>query len=495
MLSLDRIHSNKNITPKPLIYNIIENHNYDNIILIHDQINNPDQFAYYANSQSLSIIYNSSSSRNELTELLTKYFINIKRIAFVFHNAHINALKEFLNTKALFDFNDLETDVTTYSDNLQLIIDLSNKFNVQHLDFLACNTLLYDHWIKYYNILSEKTHAIVGASNDETGNIKYGGDWTLENTNEDIKNIYFTNDVENYAYTLATTIIQAGGTITLSQATSTSNIIGTYSDGTAPVTLTSWPVTIQNNNSASSTLTVIFATNLYFTSTYGIANGYFILGSNNITIEGNNKEVNINGISSYPGLFQNGTNSTTPSFTDITIEYLGVTSSGNSSLISSFPYGGWVCQEYFGSYATSGNITVNYCYSNGTIGTSCGGIFGGGAGFSSSGTISVYNCYSIGSIGQSGGGIFGEATGIYSSPTISAYNCYSTGAIGTYGGGIFGSGTGIFSSGTISANNCYSLGSIGLEAGGIFGIFAGYLAQSTSSTVYAKINPQRNLRM
>ena len=485
---LNNILTNHN-NPVPFTYSITHNHNFDNIILIHDQINNYKEFALYANNKSLSIIYNSSSSSNELTELLTKYFKKIKRIAFVFHNANITNLKEFINNKPLFDFNDLETDVATYSDNLQFIIDLSNKFNVEHLDFLACNTLLYDHWNKYYNILKEKTNAIIGASNDLTGNIKYGADWTLENTNEDIKNIYFTNDVENYAYTLdATTISQAGGTITFSQADSISNIIGTYSNGTT-VTLTSssWPATINNTDSTNTTLTITFNTNLYLTNTYGNTNGYFILGSNNITINGNNKEVNINGISSYPGLFQNGTNSTTPSFTGITIENLGVTST-NSTLIQTTPYGGWVCQGYFGAYAISGNITVNYCYSNGNIGGEGGGIFGEATGQYSSATISAYNCYSLGSIIPYGGGIFGSYTGYSSSGTISAYNCYSFGSIGQNGGGIFGDSAGLSSSGTISAYNCYSLGSIGQSGGGIFGSYAGGSAQSTSPTSYAKIN-------
>jgi len=66
----------------PLIYSIIENHEYDNIILIHDKINNPQQFSLCANSKSLAIIYNESSSNDELLELLNKYFINIKRISF-----------------------------------------------------------------------------------------------------------------------------------------------------------------------------------------------------------------------------------------------------------------------------------------------------------------------------------------------------------------------------------------------------------------------------
>ena len=77
------------------------------------------------------------------------------------------------------------------------------------------NTLLYDNWKSYYNILHKETetNVIVGASNDETGNIKHGGDWILESTKEDISTIYFTNNIENYNETLVALTIQSSGGI------------------------------------------------------------------------------------------------------------------------------------------------------------------------------------------------------------------------------------------------------------------------------------------
>jgi hypothetical protein len=131
------------------------------------------QFSLYANYKSLSIVYNSSSSNDELLKILEKYFINIKRIALVFHNSNIDGLKEFTNNKPLFEFDDLENKNNQYSLNMQFIIDIANKFNVENLDYLTCNTLLHENWNKYFDILKEKTKMTIGASNDETGNIKY----------------------------------------------------------------------------------------------------------------------------------------------------------------------------------------------------------------------------------------------------------------------------------------------------------------------------------
>ena len=55
-------------------------------------------------------------------------------------------------------------------------------------------------WVNYYNLLTEKTGVVVGASDDYTGNLKYGGDWVMESTSEDVELIYFTESIEYYKY-------------------------------------------------------------------------------------------------------------------------------------------------------------------------------------------------------------------------------------------------------------------------------------------------------
>jgi len=176
---------------------------------------------------------------------------------------------------------------------------------------------------------------------------------------------------------------------------------------------------------------------------------YFIMGTSNITIDGQNNILEINNISYYYGLVQNGT-SDLNGMNNIIIKNLGVSAIGSSSLNDD---AGWIGQQYFNKGAIG--CIVNTCYSTGAIsGTYAGGI----CGYGSSGTVS--NCYSTGAIsGMYAGGICGDG----SSGTVT--NCYSTGAIsGAYSGGIYG----YYSSGT--ATNCYSTGAIsGTQAGGIFG--------------------------
>jgi hypothetical protein len=462
----------------PLSYNNdINITNIKNIVLIHDQVYDYNKFVQSVNLESYPIVYNLNSSKDDLLNLLKDKFSHIERISFVFHNSGIDKLKQFINNESLFTFEDLEDNVNKYSNNLLFIIDLVKEFNIKNLDYLACNTLQYDHWNKYYDIIHKETNVIIGASNDLTGNIKYGGDWVLESTNEDIRNIYFTEEIIQYQYTLDTTIIeQDGGTLYIKQDI-VELPIEYSSDNSSwiPIDNASWPLQIVNTYLSSNILTVQFNTNLTFST-----NGYFLIGSEYITINGNNKVVTIKGITNYLGLIQNGTVSNN-GFTNIIIEDLGIVASNGTALIRE---SGWIGQGSFGRGINSGTISISNCYSTGSI-TNSGGIFGSYTGINASGgTITASNCYSTGYITEGSGGIFGDSTGsLASGVTITASYCYSTGNVEFGCGGIFGHATGSLASGTfsITASNCYS-------AGAIFGNYTGERASGgtiTASNCYS----------
>jgi len=283
------------------------------------------------------------------------------------------------------------------------------------------------------------------------------------------------------------TLSNNGGTIYIRQQTTTSAIEYSTNNSTWTSLGTSWPVFIINTNpSAANILTVLFTNSLYISSTSVGTNGtsgYFIIGSEYITFNGNSYTVTINAITNYLGLIQNG--SPDGGFSNIAIKNIGVLISGGSTLNSR---AGWIGhREYARNY---NNCTVDNCYSNGYIN---GGEAGGIIGYSSN--VNVTNCYSTGTI--EGGGIVGSsATGI-------VRNCYSTGYISGGGGGIAGprfSGTitNSYSTGDISGdysggiagpifsgtiNNCYSTGIIrGKFSGGISGgLSSGTITNSYST--------------
>jgi hypothetical protein len=122
----------------------------------------------------------------------------------------------FLNHEYIFEMGEPNTNTT-------FLVDMIKQYNIKNIDFLACETLMYDGWKDFYRVLNEETGIIVGASNDKTGNIKYGGDWVMESTNTDVENIYFTKSIEYYTYLLdysSINYIYTNGKIYLSGRTS-----------------------------------------------------------------------------------------------------------------------------------------------------------------------------------------------------------------------------------------------------------------------------------
>jgi hypothetical protein len=83
-----------------------------------------------------------------------------------------------------------------------ILPELIRTYQVKTIDFLACSTLLDPLWIEYYAYLTRETGVLVGASDDLTGNVQYGGDWVMENTLQDIETVYFTEKIEYYQYLL-----------------------------------------------------------------------------------------------------------------------------------------------------------------------------------------------------------------------------------------------------------------------------------------------------
>jgi hypothetical protein len=197
----------------------------------------------------------------------------------------------------------------------------------------------------------------------------------------------------------------------------------------------SWPISISGGTS-SDPVVVTLGEDILLEQT----NKYFIIESEYVLFDGNNKTVTIDNVSGYPGLFQ-----AVSGYSNISINNTKVLS--NSSTLQND--GGWIGQSNFAIGAS--NVIISNCYSDGDA-VDFGGCITG-----SSSSCAVINSHSSGSTSWASGGIFGA----YSTGT--AINCYSTGNGVDYCGGIFGydcSG---------SAVDCYSTGTIGYYCGGIFG--------------------------
>ena len=163
-----------------------------NVLFVDSSLVEHKLFVESSNSSTFPIVYSSNTSRNEIVRELGR-FGGIERVAFVFHES--GPTYRFLNSEPLF----LEGEQVYNSANVRFIVDMANRHNVKNIDFLACNTLRYPAWRAYYDVLEKHTRAVVGASDDETGNLKYGGDWLMESSQENVKNVYFTSSISNYS--------------------------------------------------------------------------------------------------------------------------------------------------------------------------------------------------------------------------------------------------------------------------------------------------------
>jgi hypothetical protein len=184
-------------------------------------------------------------------------------------------------------------------------------------------------------------------------------------------------------------------------------------------------------------------------------NVYFIVGSNNITIDGNDYSVTINGVTGYNGLIKN------EGFSNVTVKNIHIEAENGSSLTDG---GGWIGQAYFGANA-SNNMFEN-CSNTAAVSTGSGGITGQYSG-SNGGNVTVIKCSNSGTIDRDGGGIFGMRCGS-SNGYITATDCCNSGKIeGPDAGGIIGNSCG-WSNGHVMIERCYNTGPInGAKCGGI----------------------------
>jgi len=171
---------------------------YTNIILIDSELKNADVLLESLNSETTGILYNYNTLRHELILQIENKFRTkkIERIGICCHGG----VNKFLQNENFFDF-DIASDNVLKTENTEFILNIIHDYSVSHIDFLACDSLKSELWKKYYDLIENEAKGVtVGASDDETGNIKYGGNWVMENTGEDIDNIYFNEGINYYKY-------------------------------------------------------------------------------------------------------------------------------------------------------------------------------------------------------------------------------------------------------------------------------------------------------
>jgi len=139
-----------------------------NLLLIHREVRDAQVFVDSVNSNTRAVLYN---------ETLPELTGPIEQLGVVFVKGMTFMGKPF-------------------EEQADLLNAMIAQHQIKRIDFLACNTL--PEWSEFY----AKLNTVVGASSDRTGNLKYGGNWVMESTGQDIEAVYFTQSIEYYKYLL-----------------------------------------------------------------------------------------------------------------------------------------------------------------------------------------------------------------------------------------------------------------------------------------------------
>ena len=177
-----------------------------NLVFIDNRIQNYSVFKDNINSDSSTVVYDYYLDTPESIYQQLTGISSIDRISFVFHGLVLGSQNyeiDFIQEQPFFTANDISVGSTStnYAANLQFLLDLAYQYSVSHIDFLGCNLLTFPAWGSFFQLFTDRG-ITVGASNDATGNLKYGGNWILESTMEDVKQVYFTDGLLNYEYLL-----------------------------------------------------------------------------------------------------------------------------------------------------------------------------------------------------------------------------------------------------------------------------------------------------
>lgn len=172
-----------------------------NLLLIERQGNNSNILTSYSNNNTVSLIYDYTTTSNSLTTLIS-YLSSINRIGICFMHPKCGAspiiparLVRFINKSSLFSSTDLtSSSLDTCSTNFKWLINTIGT-TVKNIDFISCNLKSdsYSNYKTYFNKLNIYSGVTVNASSSIVGNTwvqdvstnNYGS-WQLQNVSNNI---------------------------------------------------------------------------------------------------------------------------------------------------------------------------------------------------------------------------------------------------------------------------------------------------------------------
>ena len=203
-----------------------------NFLLIDERIKSVQEIidALNTDTQYALVDYYNDNIDDVLNKIPTQHFDVVGLITYgeikIVDNVHINIPYNIVFSQYPVDITNLEPitdlvlpddydkilnydkpDYLEYIQNETSFMNIVNfwkkvaeKCTPQHIDFLGCAILSNPSWKKALDFLEKEISVNIRSSDDNTGNLKYGGDWILESDNVNIKDLYFTKEIDKYPF-------------------------------------------------------------------------------------------------------------------------------------------------------------------------------------------------------------------------------------------------------------------------------------------------------
>jgi hypothetical protein len=428
------------------------------LILLHSIITDDNEFINSLKNDNTQIIHINTNSRiEELDQYINNY--NISHLTFIYHYPGYLSIP-FFDYNLRDGSNNIIDDISSnlvensyqYMNNniVQLIKNINNPNLI--IDLLSCN-LNKDTFKNEMDKIENELNVNIRYSVDQTGN-NPEGNWILESDNIDIKDLYFTEEINNW-----NRVLNSARTPSVI-ASNLSNYFNWDGNTLTLLENINWQ-SVMSSVGWSTTDFIQLSDNQIFDG----QNNTIDLGSNTISglITSTGTSIDNAPIIKNLGVLNGNINDNTGYIIRKEQSFFRINNCHSTGSISSYG-GGGICGIKPG---LNGHSIISNCYTIGNItGNYSGGICGIRAG--EYGICNINNSYTTGNITSTGcGGIFGSSSAAYGECNIS--NCYSTGNIsGTDSGGICGPAAGRYG-GICNITSCYSVGTISNNAGGITG--------------------------
>jgi len=115
----------------------------------------------------------------------------------------VNTVNE---TAIIEDVKVTDQNLLSWTSFSSFVQSLKTIYQITTLDLMACALYANPDWKYIIDNLEIKENITIRASNDNTGSPNYNANWILETNNTNLTDVYFTNNINNWQYVLATYI-------------------------------------------------------------------------------------------------------------------------------------------------------------------------------------------------------------------------------------------------------------------------------------------------